>query len=277
MRSPAWILAVGVWLIACVGAGPLAAADEPTKWEFEVVPYLWIFGASGTLEVRGRTAVVDTTVYDTLHLVFDGDALAAGGYFSAARGRWSVFVDAFGGYARDSVNEKVPTRFCTLCVAAKADLRNVFLDVALGYRLGEWSIAGRRRPVSLGVYAGTRYMHFGTELRPTASVVGGIQRSGYVSEVYDWADPMIGVRWEVPLLDRLSLDFRGDIGGFGVSSKLIWGLVAGIRWWLPWTPLSTQPWLAFGYRAIAFDREFGSSNDLELQVRGPTIGVGFAF
>jgi hypothetical protein len=52
--------------------------------------------------------------------------------------------------------------------------------------------------------------------------VNGQQFNGNVSRVFDFADPMIGVRWGVPLLDRLSLDFRGDLGGLPTGSKLTW-------------------------------------------------------
>ena len=79
------------------------------------------------------------------------------------------------------------------------------------------------------------------------------------------------------MLDRLSLDFRGDIGGFGASSDLIWGLVGDVKYWLPWTPWAIQPWFAIGYRAVAFNRDFAGSNNIDLQFRGPTRGAGFVF
>ena len=200
----------------------------------------------------------------------------AAGYFSVRHDRLSAFVDAFGGYAEESVTEHVPTQFCNLAVAATAEVRPVIVDFAVGYRLGQWSLANRQRPVSLGVYAGTRYMHFGAHLRASGGVVGGLQRSANVSETFNWADPMIGLRWEVPVLDRLSLDFRADIGGFGVSSDLIWGLVGGARYWLAWKPWSVQPWIGAGYRAVVFDRSNEVGN-ITLQMRGPMGGVGFVF
>ena len=79
------------------------------------------------------------------------------------------------------------------------------------------------------------------------------------------------------MLDRVSVDFRSDIGGFSASSDLIWGLSGGVRYWLPWTPLSIQPWLGLGYRAVSLNRDFGSSGHLERMFRGPTSVVGFVF
>ena len=88
---------------------------------------------------------------------------------------------------------------------------------------------------------------------------------------------MIGVRWEVPLLDSLSLDFRGDIGGFGASSELIWGLVGDVRYWLTWRPWSLEPWIGAGYRALAFDRSPSADANLDMQFRGPYLSLGFVY
>jgi hypothetical protein len=74
---------------------------------------------------------------------------------------------------------------------------------------------------------------------------------------------------------RTHSQFSGD-GGFGASSDLDWGLVADVRYWLSWTPLSTRPYLAAGYRVVAFDRT-PSAASVDLQLRGPLAGMGFAF
>lgn len=271
-----WGPALGLLLLA-VGMAGLAAAEEKSKWEFEAAPYGWLFGNYGSVTVNGHTAQVNVSPIDTYQLLEDGNAFAGAGYFSVRYDRWSVFADSVGGYAEDGVHEKIPTQLCTLSVAATGKLRFATADFGVGYQLGRWSLAGRRRPLTLGVYAGTRYMYFNVKLDVSGGVVGGIQRAGAASNSWAWADPLIGVRWEVPLLDRVSLDFRGDIGGFGASSDLIWGLVGGVRYWLPWTPWTIQPWLGMGYRVLAFDRSSGANNSIDMQFRGPTSGMGFVF
>src|SRR5262245_46738242 len=161
MRWATWILAFGL-LLRTGGAGALAAEAE-SGWEFEFQPYIWIPGNFGSLTVLGRTASFDTTVKDALDLATSGNAFVFAGYFRASYDRWSVFVDAFGGYLEDSVKEDVPIPFCTARIDATAEIRPVLVDFAVGYRLGQWAMAGRQRPISLGVYAGTRYTHFGTD------------------------------------------------------------------------------------------------------------------
>ena len=182
-----------------------------------------------------------------------------------------------GGYAEESVTEKIPTQFRTLSVSGRDQLYFAITDFAVGYQLGRWALPGRRLPFTLGMYAGSRYEYFNTKLSLSGGVVGGAQRDGSVFKSWAWADPLIGVRWEAPVLDRVSVDFRSDIGGFGASSDLIWGLSGGVRYWLPWTPLSIQPWLGLGYRAVSLNRDFGSSGHLERMFRGPTSVVGFVF
>jgi hypothetical protein len=251
--------------------------DVLSGWEFDVMPYAWIPGVFGTVGVAGRTAQVEVTTRELLDIVFDGDGLAAGGYFAARHDRWNVFLDAFGGSIKAGVRENVPTQLCTLNIAADLTIKPVIVDAAVGYTLGRWTLPQRTKPISLGAYAGMRFTHLGNHLRASAGVDDATKAAADVSKNFNWADPMIGIDWAVPLLETLSLDFRADIGGFGASSKLIWGIVGDFRYTLPWKPLSTQPWVAVGYRVVAFDHEFAGTNAADLQFRGPLMGIGFTF
>jgi len=253
------------------------AADAPAKkWELEARLYGWISGTYGSMTVKGNTVQVESTPSDVWQLLIHGNAFAGAGYFALRYDRWSAFVDSDGGYLEETVHETIPTQLCTLTVDAKDKIKLVITDVGFGYRLGEWTLPDRERPLTFGVYAGTRYMHFGNKLNATLGVAHGIQKAATVRDVFDWADPMIGVQWTAPLFDMVSLDFRGDIGGFGVSSDLIWGLDGTVKVWVPWTPVSLHPYVALGYRVVAFDR--GSSADnVNLQLRGPTAGIGLTF
>jgi hypothetical protein len=277
MRWSSRMAIAGLALLVSASRG-FAAEEEPAPgWQFDVMPYAWIPGTFGTISVKGRTAHVDTTLGDVFTLLWHGDAFTVGGYFAARYDRWSFFTDAYGGFLNQSVSETIPTRFCTLHAAATLKLKPVIADFAFGYELGRWSLPERQRPISLGVYLGTRYLHVGQELDSTVAVVNGRSRAGSVSSVINSADPLIGVRWEVPVLDSLSLDFRGDIGGLPTNNKLTWGIVGDARYWLGWQPFGARTWLEAGYRVVAYERDFGGGNDLNLQLRGPLLGLGFLF
>jgi hypothetical protein len=276
MRLEGWILGVGLALLGLVPPG-VAADEQRSQWEFEFEPYLWGTGNYGSVTAKGRTAKVNVSLSDLWGLLEDGNAFAGMGYASARYDRWSVFADAFGGYAQESVTERVPTQLCTLSVAGTGTMRFAISDFALGYEIGRWSLPARRRPLTLGVYAGARYEYFNVKLKVSGGVAGSVQRAGAAENSWSWADPLIGVRTEVPLFDRVSFAFRGDIGGFGASSKLIWGLVGDVRYWLPWNPYSVQPWLGLGYRVVALDRDFGTNDSIDLQFRGPLGALGLVF
>lgn len=249
---------------------------ETPKLEFEALPYGWLPGMSGSVTVKGRTASFSLSPIDIWQVVEDGNAFAASGYFALSYDRFEVFSDTFGGYGEVPIDEHIPTRFCTLAVRGRDKAKFVIGDVGFAYRLGRWTLPDRKRPLTLGVYVGSRYMYFTNQLNATGSVVGGVEKSANVFETFAWADPLIGIRFSAPLLDWLSLDFRGDIGGFGASSDLIWGISTTTKVWLPWEPFSLHPYLALGYRAINFDRSNGVGS-INLDMNGPTAGAGFVF
>jgi hypothetical protein len=271
-------LAVGVLVPthATAAEDAPAAVETPSKWEFEFLPYMWLLGSFGSATVKGTKVQVDAPFSDLWDLMTGGNAFGGMGYISLAYDRFSFFTDDVGGYANVSVNQTIPTQLCNVTIRAVDKARFVISDFAFGYRLGEWPLPGLKRPFTLGVYAGTRYMHLASKLSATAGVVGGLQKSANVEDTFNWADPMIGVRWSLPVLDSLTVDLRSDIGGFHASSDLIWGLSGAVKYWLPWKPMDVDLYLNAGYRVISFDR--GSSSDnVDLQMRGPTVGLGFVF
>lgn len=260
-----------------------AASGDERRWELDVLPYVWIPGNFGTITARGHTSHVDVTVKDALDLATGGDAFTAAGYFELRYDRWFAYVDGFGGYADERVTETAPSRQfprLTLGIDAKLKIKPVLMDFGFGYRLGEWALPNRRRPVTLGLSVGTRYYWFYQRLRASATVSGprsGIARAADVTKTFDWADPLIGLRWEVPVLDCASLEMRSDIGGFGAGSDLSWNIAGGVRWWPDVTILSSHPFVAAGYRAVGIDRGSHADDGVDLQFRGPYGGIGAAF
>ncbi len=281
MRTSAtrrWSMVVAAAACAVLLCRASSAQDvETDELRVEVLPYAWIPGTVGSIGVRDTTVRVDVGPDDVINMLFDGDALAAGGYAALSYGRFGLFVDSFGGYEEPKVSQTIPTALCcTLDVRATSRISFALTDVGIGWELLRRSLPARSRPLTLGVWAGTRVVYLSTEVDARAGVVQGVQRRANVSSSTDWADPLLGVRWSVPLLDAVALELRGDIGGFGASSDLTWGLVGDVRIWLPWRPFDLVPYSILGYRVVAFDRSPGEA-DVDLQLRGPIAGVGFAF
>lgn len=292
MRTSSRGLALGAVLLAsavCLAAAPddgSASSSETRKpWALEIAMPLWIPGNYGTLKVHDRTSKIDVSPGDMIDLLTSGHAFAGAGYFDFRYDRVFAYVDAVGGYADESVSESVPIkrfpRLGRLSIDANAKLKQVLSDFGVGYRLGAWTLGNRKRPFTLDVFGGARYYWFLTRVRASASIPKlsrlGVHRAADVSQSFDWADPLIGVRWEVPVLDCVSATFRGDIGGFGAGSDLSWNLVGGFRYWVPYSPLDSHPYIGVGYRALSFDRSDGSDGELDLEFRGPYGSMGFVF
>ena len=263
-------------LLLVVAITPTHADETSSKWEFDAQLYAWIPGNYGSVTVKGNTIDIGVSPNDVLNLLWKGDALAGAASFSVGYERFSFMIDSFGGFAEPKVNETIPTRFCDLAVDAKDKTTFVITDFLFGYRVGAWPLPQRRRPFTLGVYTGTRYVRLHNSLRASGGVIGVPPRRVNVSDGTEWADPLLGIRWELPILEPLSATFRADIGGFGASSDLAWAIRGDLRWWTGWSPWSSKSYVAAGYRVVAFDRS-PSAGDVDLQYRGPLIGVGFVF
>ena len=231
-------------LIALLAASTPVLADDHdvlSGWKFDSMLYAWIPGTFGTISVAGRTVQVDSTVSDVLNIVFDGDGLAAGGYFAARHDRWNVFLDAFGGSLKEGVRENVPTSLCTLNIAATATIKPVIVDAAVGYTLGRWALPQRTQPISLGAYAGMRFTHLGNHIRASAGVDDATKASADVSANFNWADPMIG--------DRLGRSAARDaLAGFSLRHRRLrrqleadLGNRRRLPLHAPWRPRATQP------------------------------------
>jgi len=71
-----------------------------------------------------------------------------------------------------------------------------------------------------------------------------------VSSSSDWADPILGIRWSLGLIENLALRFRADIGGFGAGSELAWSLNSLFEYELPWTLFSAPLSVGAGYKVL---------------------------
>jgi len=122
-------------------------------------------------------------------------------------------------------------------------------------------------PVTIEGLGGVRYVYFETEI--DTALASGRSRDD------DFLDPLVGARCQWVITEGFWLAARGDIGGFGIGSDLSWQLVGTIGW----DPSEGVSVLA-GYRLLDIDYTDGEGNQeqrLDLQFRGPTIGVMFRF
>ncbi len=249
-----------------------AETGQDRKWEFIVVPYLWMTGIDGDVTVKGRDADVDVDFDDIL----DDLDIAALANFIAKRGRWEFFVQP--NYIKLSPEGEVDRSAITLDADVETEM--LILEFGTFYKLGTW---GDRFPVSLDILGGGRYWHFDNEIdldidASLPNVDLDIRREKDVDSEKDLIDPFVGLRVGTAITKKLRFDVRGDIGGFDISddtSDLSWQAISLFEY-----DLSPRIVLGAGYRALDIRYETGSGNDrkgIDATIHGPILGAGIRF
>jgi hypothetical protein len=231
-------------LLATVGANAQEGASS-SRWQLTVTPYLWAAGLDGDTAANGVGSEIDTG-YSFFSL--DNLDWTFGTAFEAQKDRWTLLVDGL--YVEFS-DEFDPPVFAD----TEAEVSGGFLETSAA--LPTVSVPG------MEVVFGMRYVTLSSKVQLTPSAIGDASKS--------WLDPLVGVRYERAFNDRWSMNLRGDIGGFGVSSDLATNIAATVG--LRMTQATT---LRFGYRVLQMDFE-DDGFVLDAIVQGYTIGVSFDF
>ena len=242
------VLALIVLAIVVSGAPQATAQTSSNQWQFAVAPYLWAAGMDGTMTIADQEADIDvpfSTIIDNLDL-------ALMGHFDMRNERWVlssdlIFVDLE--HDEDAANGTVT-----------AGMDMTLFEVVGGYRVSP----------AVALLAGGRWVDIGASLRYAGEIVDD---GGNVSK--SWIDPLVGINVFTPLSDRWWIGLRGDVGGFGVGSELIWQAYADIGF-----KVSNVVSLVLGYHAIDMDYEDGDGIHyvgLDVMVSGPQLGVVFSF
>ena len=146
---------------------------------------------------------------------------------------------------------------------------------------------GKDTTLAVDLRAGGRYMYLkGTldvdvQVRGTGRIgpfqlppiVGGLSRDMGGSR--DWLEPLVGTVLTLDVNDRLSLIARGDIGGFGVGSKLTWQVAGAVEY-----KIGKCVSVSAGYRLLDIDFSEGSGRNkfaFDVQMRGPFMALDIRF
>jgi len=243
----------GCWLALALLASAVAPAPAQTAtsdWTFDLAIYGWASGMQGKAGAQGVTAEVDESFSD----VVENLEMAGMAGFAATNGRWVVLGDTF--FAGLGARKEGQV------AKAEIDSNVLILEADLGYQVGE----------HVQIFGGVRRFDLDNELTLTT---GPVERTGEGGEA--WVDPLVGLRWGVPIGERGSFWLRGDVGGFGVGSDLAWNALAAIGYAVGEKRTTT---LALAYRVLDVDYEQGSGADqflFDMQIGGPVLGVIFRF
>jgi opacity protein-like surface antigen len=264
-------LKVVVTVLTLVAMCPAAYTQDQTTdqdafglkgWRFDVTPfYLWLPAQEGSVTVRGVEAPIDISLGDTIDLLFDSLKFAFTSRAEARKDRLLLTLDIL--YMNMEETEQTSNG-----LGVNLQFEQLFLEFGGGYRLGEWPLGSQGKPsVAFEALAGGRFVHFDIDL--------DLETLGDTGRVKDWAEPFLGGRIRLKLLDNLGFVVRGDVGGFGIGSDLTWSLSGALHY-----DVSPRVSLAAGYRVLDIDYESGSgANKVKYDVRmhGPGLGVTIHF
>jgi hypothetical protein len=241
-------------LVACLLIPPGARAGEGAgDWRHTLVIYGMGAAIDGSAQIGQVEVPIDVSISD----VFDALEVGAMATYRVENDTWSFTVDTtFTGLGGSDTTE--------------GGLLRGELDVDQFTFMGT---AGRKLTDNLEFLFGFAYMNLSTDLKlnGTAGEVVDLQASADV----DWIDPTVGLQYNVPFGEDWRLNLRGDIGGFGIGSELMYQLLATFRW-----QMSDTAGIVFGYRVIDFDYEEGQGRNYQhydLTEQGPVVGVVISF
>ena len=272
-----WALRSVAMLVGGIASSTEAETEpEVDRWQFELAPYVWIPKVDGrvTAGVRlpGGVAVPVTAT------VNESGLPGGSAHFEARRHRLTLFLNATG-TSFETVGHLAQVFGDATTGQVNGDL--ALVEVGTAYRVFEWRFSARApRSFWIEALAGGRYVHLANDVQ-VKGVAGSAGPFHFEAKVdANVADPFIGGRWSVALLDNLPWLFSGDVGGFGAGTKRTWQIVSTLRYRLPWAPCSRPVWASAGYHLIDLDERgekiFGRDTGINLEFRGPIVGAGDA-
>ncbi|RJP66346.1 MAG: hypothetical protein C4532_16160 [Candidatus Abyssobacteria bacterium SURF_17] len=251
---------------------PLTHAEEPTsgseKWEFTILPYLWMAGLEGDVVVKGTTSAVDASFGDIL----DNLDFAYQLHLEAKKGKWAFFIDPT--YMKISVDESATTPLGAT-VDAELTSETWLVEGGVFYRIDERAIGDDGvRTLAIDLLGGVRYNNLKseTDIKGSEGMLD-IDADG----TKDWVDPIVGGRIQARLTEKLIVNLRGDIGGFDISgsSDFAWNVLAALGY-----NLRENVTLMVGYRALGVDYDDGNGDDrfeYDVTMSGPYVGMAYRF
>jgi hypothetical protein len=288
--------------VVCLGAPSFAAditapvlkapaAELSQGWTISAVAYAWLPSISGSTTIQGRTADIDASFGDLLDRKIPKELFGLMGAFEVRQGRFGVMTDlaymklgASGSAAR--VRSVHPLVGGTLAASMSAEFEMFIAETALAYELMRSQGGSAGMDTSVDLYGGGRFWWQRAEanLALTAGMnIGDLAVSGgralAASGDVTWFDPLIGLRLRHRFSPQADMVLRGDVGGFGVGSKLSWQAMGYLNWDFARTERAV--WSAMiGYRALYVDFEKGAGNTLyeyDMLTHGPIMGVTARF
>ena len=268
-----------------------------------VAPYGWALNLDGNVTVDGLSASVDVSFKE---IVEEADTIAAfEGRIEARKGKFSLLSlsDYFKAtFSQDTVRDVQPISALDINIDASVslDFELILSEVAATYEVfrhwyggpptSEAAFGAPRGFIALDVLGGGRYNSVDSELDVLVDITATLnpqiipisitetgQLRGRIAADEQWVDPFVGLRLRTATASGYAFFARGDIGGFGANSNLVWQAMVGLAG--PCWCSERLSW-AVGYRALDTDYSTGSGAnafEFDMLIHGPVLGASYRF
>lgn len=239
---------------------PQATAPAADPWQFQVTFYGWATGVDGNIGIRDLPAVPVNASFLDLVSNLQGILPVS---FMAKKDEWTLLFDFF--WTDSGVENDLPAQ---LLGKVNLDMRQTIASAVFGYRL---PVGGQG--FDLSATAGFRYQRLSTDTNIYSLTVPFAVGE---ADVKDWLDPVFGLMLQYKINDKWFVNALGDIGGFGLGSRLTWQAFGaiGYNWTANWST-------ALGYRALYTDYQSitGPTSNFryETTIHGPFMSLAYHF
>jgi hypothetical protein len=227
-----------------------APAGDDDGWHFNVTPYLWFPGVSGTVGALGHYVGVHASPGDLL----SNFQIGLMGNVEARKGRVVIPLDVL--WIHLTNDKGLP--FDAGVNSIKLGLTETVVTPKIGYRI----VDGEK--VKIDALVGFRYWYLGESLAFQPQLFNGFSKS------QSWVDGVAGGKVEFALSPRASITVAGDAGGGGSQLDYQAVGILGFR-------VSKKCVLDLGYRYlyVNYRNNLPAGFLLDAHTSGAVLGVTF--
>lgn len=227
-----------------------ASASDDDGWHFNVTPYLWFPGVSGTVGALGHDVSVHASPGDLL----SNFQIGLMGNLEARKGRLVIPLDVM--WIHLTNDKGLP--FDAGVNSIKFGLTETLVTPKIGYRIVD------NEKVKIDALVGFRYWYLGESLAFQPQLFNGFSKS------QSWVDGVAGGKFEFALSPKASITVAGDAGGGGSQLDYQAVGVLGFR-------VSRKMVLDLGYRYlyVNYRNNPPASFLFDAHTSGALLGVTF--
>ncbi|MBN8929573.1 MAG: hypothetical protein J0H19_23490 [Rhodospirillales bacterium] len=236
-------------------ARPAWAEDQaPSQWHFDLTPYLWVAGVTGSVSTKLSRVPTQTVSADFGDVLTHLNAIPVMGALEVRNGRYGLLTDLIAISVKTDISTKG-----VLYSGGSAQLTQ-FVGTAIGaYRV----LSDADQTLDMGV--GVRAIGLSTEFTLNGNLLGGRTASPGAS----WANVIGAIRYRYSFSPDWSVTAYGDVGG-GPSSAFTWQVLGTVDY-----QLSKSTTLRAGYRYLAI--QYGSGIYQNVGLGGPLLAATIRF